>query len=359
MMLKILSFALLATTTTAHAVNNNNNGMTTVAVVELGKGGSVRQTTSTSPHATVRGVTSFWANLHDMDPHGRRAKRVPPAGMSMVPDFFEKANGGLIVGFTGLHSEDIHSMPTLQAVLDKNVDHVIGEFHLSGSQANALMRHDGSHLVQDTKEFETKLGESVQHIVSSPKEENKVKTISLDFQHYKSESSIADQSLSQMFHALKKQADASDSTFVVHLVIEQEGDRIGADAEKTQEIVEQEDEEHQQHRRLEEQEQRNTAEQGKSGSIYYGYGYYDANGEWYTPYRTISQIQYFQVSLWAAVGLFAILCLSLSKMFYMPLIVSFFLYLYSFYPELSYGFHNLTFSITTHLSIPFLSSISI
>lgn len=52
---------------------------------------------------------------------------------------------------------------------------------------------------------------------------------------------------------------------------------------------------------------------------YYGYGYYDANGVWTTPYKTMFQIQYFNIVLWTSVVLFLVTAFSIFLVTDMPL----------------------------------------
>merc|ERR1712032_1091677 len=85
-------------------------------------------------------------------------------------------------------------------------------------------------------------------------------------------------------------------------------------------------------RRLEDENQNNQEEENQDenaddeaggeqngDSGYYAYGYRNAFGEWVTPYKTMFQIQYFNVVLWTAVGLTAVLFFSISLMMNMPL----------------------------------------
>merc|ERR1712157_194768 len=49
------------------------------------------------------------------------------------------------------------------------------------------------------------------------------------------------------------------------------------------------------------------------------YGYYNDYGEWVTNYRTIFQIQYYNVVLWTTVGLFTLAYVSNVMLVNMPL----------------------------------------
>jgi hypothetical protein len=42
---------------------------------------------------------------------------------------------------------------------------------------------------------------------------------------------------------------------------------------------------------------------GQYNNAYNGYGYYNDNGEWVTPFKTMFQIQYFNIVLWTSVTL--------------------------------------------------------
>lgn len=329
-MMKLLFLALLAAA--SQAQHHEHSTKTIVTVIEVGSSGSVRTTTSRCPHATVQGVTSFWSNLHDMDPHGRRPKSVPPAGMVMVPDFFKKANGGLILSLTGLKDSERESMTTLQSILDSSLEdegstNVVGHFHVSGAQAKNLVRHASPTIMNSLDTFGTLLGKSVETLVSSPKEENKVQSLSLNLdtetRSFTEKSALfADEAISNMLKVMKQQANNDGSTFVIHLVVEEPNhshlqEEINnspkTETESVTKLVVSDS------RRLEEAEGEGNQNQG--GSIYYGYGYIDANGEYYTPYRTIFQIQFYQVVLWSALGLFSILLLSLNHLINMPLMV--------------------------------------
>lgn len=52
---------------------------------------------------------------------------------------------------------------------------------------------------------------------------------------------------------------------------------------------------------------------------YYGYGYYDNYGNYVTPYKTMFQIQYFNIVLWTSVSLVVLLFYVIYKMVDMPM----------------------------------------
>jgi len=317
-MVRILSLISLIGFICINVNANRQSTSTTVAVLEIGTGGTVRKTTSTNTHATVKAVSSFWAHLHDMGNHARRTtKNLPPAGMNMVPDFFQKANGGLLVGLSlvDMTQEELASMNTIQSILDSTHGNVVGYFDMKGSHMKSLLQHRDEDTSECCFEFGKKLDDSVDIIVSSPKAENKVQSISLKMSERNTDSAAqADSHVSKMLNALTNEAQASGSTYIVHLVMEQTGSRnhlmmpMEGDSQS---------------RRLEQveaqEEEEGEGDGSKNGSVYYGYGYYDANGNWYTPYRTIFQMQFYQVCLWTALGLFSMVLLSMGKMVNMHL----------------------------------------
>jgi hypothetical protein len=61
----------------------------------------------------------------------------------------------------------------------------------------------------------------------------------------------------------------------------------------------------------------NAAADNKNG--YYGYGYYNTYGNYVTPYKTMFQIQYFNVVLWTSIALVVITFATVSMMINMPL----------------------------------------
>jgi hypothetical protein len=61
----------------------------------------------------------------------------------------------------------------------------------------------------------------------------------------------------------------------------------------------------------------NAAANNKNG--YYGYGYYNRYGNYATPYKTMFQIQYFNVVLWTSITLVVLTFATVSMMINMPL----------------------------------------
>ena len=99
---------------------------------------------------------------------------------------------------------------------------------------------------------------------------------------------------------------------IVHLVIEEESSSVHPRA-NSRRLEDQNQQEGQN-----EQEQNNGGAEGEN-QRYFGYGYYNDFGEWVTPYKTMFQIQYFNVVLWTSVGLAVVLYFTIYLMMYMPL----------------------------------------
>merc|ERR1712232_1412496 len=132
---------------------------------------------------------------------------------------------------TGLKDSERESMTTLQSILDSSLEdegnaNVIGHFHVSGAEANNLVRHTNPTIMNSLDTFGTLLGKSVETLASSPKEENKVKSLSLNLDTENSSftaesASFADEAISNMLKVMKQRANNDGSTFVIHLVVEE------------------------------------------------------------------------------------------------------------------------------------------
>ena len=93
------------------------DGATTVAVLEFGKGGCVRRTTATNTHTSVAGASSFFRALS--------GKGLQQAGMTVVPDLFNKPDGMVVVGVSG-SGVDLNSMPVLSKLVQSEGNSEIG-----------------------------------------------------------------------------------------------------------------------------------------------------------------------------------------------------------------------------------------
>ena len=136
----IIALSVAALATVANA--------TTVAVLELGKGGVVHRTSDASSKTTPNGVVSFMKSMHDVasngEPRKERATQYP--GMSVVPDLFNRAGGGVVIGIVG-ESVDLASMPTVAAKMED------APLYVEGNKGRDLMKKLASRPI-DAAEFE-------------------------------------------------------------------------------------------------------------------------------------------------------------------------------------------------------------
>lgn len=278
---------------------------TRVAVIELGQSGAVRRTTMAArrEETSVDGVASFWSALHG---HGRKLQH---AGMSVVPDLFTRPDSGVVVGLIG-SGLDLDRMPTLnrlmQNVEEQEDNRVVGHMQVSGNQCKKMLAN-----VQQKKASSLKTAFDAE-----------VQETGLSGMQFDVTSSNAGDIDDELAFLLQKYS--SGKNVVLHLVIEEEDgaarrrslalnldgkEERGAEGASTTQ------------RRLEgeEEDAEGDADAQADNNGYYGYGYYNAYGEWVTPYKTMFQIQYFNVVLWTSLGLVATLFFSIYLMIYMPL----------------------------------------
>eukprot|EP00536_Pseudo-nitzschia_multiseries_P011049 jgi/Psemu1/307837/fgenesh1_kg.357_\ len=280
---------------------------TRVAVIELGASGTVRRTTTASQfeETSADGVASFWSALHG---YGRKLQH---AGMPVVPDLFSRPQSGVVVGLTG-SGVDLDHMPTLNALL-KNVDEqednrVVGHMQVSGNQCKKMLNS-----VQTKKDYSS--AGSLKSAFESQAQEAGISGMHFDV----SSGNAADIDV-QLASLINEYS--SDKTVVLHLVVEEEDGSA-----RRRSLARQLDGKEQNgsrgatttQRRLEQEGEGQDGENQNQNNGYYGYGYFNAYGEWVTRYKTMFQIQYFNVVLWTSLGLVAILFFSIYLMIYMPL----------------------------------------
>jgi len=251
---------------------------TTVAVLEFGKGGVVHRSETSSSIATPHGVMSFWRSLHeagnDGEPRKERATQYP--GMSVVPDLFSRADGGVVVGLVG-SSIDLESMPTVAGIIEDGG--AVGHIHIDGNQGNLLMKKLSSKPL-DASAFEKSL-ESKANVSMSTKG-NKLEAVSVQINEAKDAAEV-DASLSKLLKNISQHAESNGSTIVIHLVVDSED---------------------------------NDSRRRLDGQNYYK-DYSDIYSE--SNFKSMFQIQYYNIVLWTALGLVGIL-LSVNLMtMYMPL----------------------------------------
>jgi len=199
---------------------------TTVTVLELGKGGAVRRTsTEEIVGSSIEGVTSLWASVHGDGKHTG----------SLVADLFHKADEGIVMKIGEKAAKDVM----------KKAGKSVGALEVAGRQAD--------------------------HLLSKAN----VKTMDMSAQ--------VEKEINTFLAKLHKEAEEKDETVVVHLISED-------DTTPT--------------RRLNDEDEEGDDNANANANANNGfYGYYNDYGEWVTNYRTIFQIQYYNVILWTTVGL--------------------------------------------------------
>eukprot|EP00557_Chaetoceros_sp_GSL56_P008474 CAMPEP_0176488474 /NCGR_PEP_ID=MMETSP0200_2-20121128/6729_1 /TAXON_ID=947934 /ORGANISM="Chaetoceros sp., Strain GSL56" /LENGTH=330 /DNA_ID=CAMNT_0017885461 /DNA_START=43 /DNA_END=1035 /DNA_ORIENTATION=- len=302
MMKSILSLTIAIALCAIHAAV-----ATTVAIKELGQGGVLHRTSSSSsPTTSAGGVMSFWKSTHDADENGvtREYRTVQYPGMSVVTDLFSRPKGGIILGLTG-PEVDLDSMPTVALLLQQE-EAVTGHFYLAGNQGRKLMRHmNAPHL--SSGEFIPLVKVKGKEVIV--KEGNRLESLSVHIQD-KKEAAAVDESIRLMIESVQEEAKKSGSTILLHVVVDQEEEDV---ARGRRRLVAVDDGTHRQLAENQGNNQNNNNQNNKQGQqqnqqgSYQIPGYYDDNNNFVTPFRTIFQIQYYNVVQWTALGLFTIL----------------------------------------------------
>jgi len=176
---------------------------TTVAVLELGKGGAVRRTTAKHTETTVSGVSSFWSTLHD---NGRKLQH---AGMTVVPDLFNKADKGVVLGLMG-SGLDLAAMPNLSGLVENEGDRVIGHMTVEGANGAALLEKAGP-----AKEVTPA---SLIYSAKSTKSGLSAMSVSVNDNN----AAAVDSEVASLIEAMHKEAMDAGKTVILHLVVEEE-----------------------------------------------------------------------------------------------------------------------------------------
>jgi len=260
--LKIASLVLVSV--------SSSNAATTVTVLELGRGGAVRRTTSSEDMSvtSVDGVSALWSAVHGSVDKKRRNAR---SSGSMVADMFHKADAGVVINLGSVTPKDVA----------KKIGKVVGTLAVAGAQ--------GKHLLsRASAEVKT---------VAESSELASVGAVSAELQAIDvSGLKEAQKEVTAFLKKMLLEANEQQSTVVVHLVSE--------DSSAVS-------------RRLAEDD--DDAADDANANANNGYGYYNDYGEWVTNYRTIFQIQYFNVVLWTTVSLFVLAFASNVMLVNMPL----------------------------------------
>mmetsp|Transcript_15740 Transcript_15740/g.44121 ORF Transcript_15740/g.44121 Transcript_15740/m.44121 type:complete len:324 (+) Transcript_15740:38-1009(+) len=306
--MKFLTAAALSLLSVADAA-------TRVAVIEIGSGGAVRRTNSEVSETSTNGVLSFWGALHSP---GRKLQH---AGMTVVPDIFNRPADGIVVGISNV---DLDSMPTVNNLMvDEGVNGVVGHMEVEGEVESEML----SKL--DTVE---KL-ESADALPAAAKHHCQKAGISgVQLEANSQNAAAIDSSVASMLEELRSIADGSQ-TIIVHLVIEEdEGSarrrhlarRLNED--NNEEGNDNNGQENNNDNRDEENQGNYNNGNGNDNNYYanlkknyYKYGYYNNANEWVSQYKTMFQIQYFNVVLWTSLGLAVVLIATISMLINMPL----------------------------------------
>jgi hypothetical protein len=250
---------------------------TNVAVLEFGNRGTVRATNNAEPErtTTVEGVASFWSALTDRS--SRRKQQ--HSGMSVIPDMFRLPDSTLVIGISDV---DIDSLEAFFA------DDMVGVLEVPGKNVKTLLAK--------VPNFEHATVESFNEKCESFEMGKDLKALNLSFGGQPSDDDVH-AALAPGLRKLKEMAISTGRTLVVHLVVENNKPSLPTTA-----------------RRLQEQENANN----QQADGYYGYGYYK-NGVWVTPYKSMFQIQYFNVVTWTAIGLAFAIFYTFYLMLFMPL----------------------------------------
>lgn len=272
---------------------------TRVAVLQFGKKVTVRRTTATNAETSKEGVASFWQALHH---NGQQRRKLQAAGMTVVPDLFYQPDSGIVIGLSG--NFDIEQLPTVARLVSEEDEHVVGTMEVEEGTCCDLLDY-----VKDVE-----ITDSLKTTV--PKHAEKTGLSGIKAIVDSSNSATVDQEISDVISHLERFAEESGKTIVVHVIVDEP-----VEAFRQRVLMS---------RRLNNNnnvDDDNANDDGSSSSSssqqqysgYYGYGYYNAYGEWVTPYKTMFQIQYFNVVTWTAIGLAVSLIFTIYLMLYMPL----------------------------------------
>lgn len=231
---------------------------TRVFVLEFGKGGVVHQTESNRSRTSVPAVESFWSSLHHDNFDGSLNTQALHPGMSLVPDFFHRPHGGLVIGLTGV---DLDEMQTLQSYLTSNG---VGEFTLPGSQSFTLLQSDEGtkNPMNSLDEFSLLLDSSVDGVLSGDHRFSKLPLLT-------SKTDVrTDQVVATALKRLQTSADTKKRTVVVHVVVEEDEDaaRRRKMAHKHERKLEDEDRDNEDEDRDENEEEDKDEEENDNGN---------------------------------------------------------------------------------------------
>lgn len=291
---------------------------TSVAVIEIGNGGTVHRTTATAPQTTASGVMSFYRSLHEVGTgkKQRRTRTTQYPGMNVVPNIFSRPDGGISIGITG--DIDLAAMPTLASILED--EGAVGHFNLKTSEGQVLTKQLGAEFV-DHNSLETSIMEKSKAAVA--KDGNRLESVAVDVRSTESAAQV-DASVSKFLKAIADHCKESRATVIVHILVEEKDevfenrlstrrrledaqgdDAAGDDAAQNGDDAAEED----------------AAEVDENAESYSTqFIYQKANGAYYNPYKSMNEIQSYNVVLWTAIGLVTIFLTATNMMLNMRLL---------------------------------------
>lgn len=219
---------------------------------------------------------------------------------TVVPDLFNKPKGGIVIGVGG-SGVDLDAMPVLSKQL---TDAAVGHSVVSASKDEVMAKASPSlEVASESASFSSGLEGAIQSLEAG---QNRLEAVSVKVNENMAGS--VDSTINDALESVRKLAEKLDGTIVVHFVVQEENGamrrRLAAE-----DVVSD----------SEEPDERELEQSYQMKNNFYGYGYYNDNGEWVTNYKTIFQIQYFNIVMWTSIGLVGILVMCIGHMINMPL----------------------------------------
>ena len=237
--------------------------------------------------------------------------------MAMVPDMFQRADGGLAVFLVSTEErEEQLQMLVRQPTYAKIVQDRVGALEMEGGESlmQALFSSSDVPVVSSQASEEDVLAK-VADVVT--KTGNELQAISIEVE----DAVQADQKLATIVNGLQKEK----GTYVLHVVLEDAAmsrRRLTSNnaSQQQRNLGESEDGERDEDReedRNEENDQNNNQQNDQDGDNRDGNGYYSSSQD--EDFISMYDIQYFNVTLWTALGLLTVLFYTVLLMINMPL----------------------------------------
>jgi hypothetical protein len=283
-MMKAVALTFLSTLLVVEAA-------TKISVLNFGYGKAVRRSEATSAETSVDGVVSFWSALH-----GQSSSNIQYAGMPVVPDLFRKPDSGVVIGISG-SDVDLESFPGFASLFE--MEETVGFMEVKGQRCQSLL-----------SSFSDPSEATAENFVALSVEQAFKNSLTAIKVNVDGESMAAvDNQVITLVNQLKSAAESSGKRLVVHIIVEESESQSRRRLSSSREL---EDEQNQ-------NANGENQEDDKEYNGYYGYAYVNKYGVWVTPYKTMFQIQYFNVVTWTAIGLALLLMFCFFLMVYMPL----------------------------------------